>query len=77
LIVDKPNFNDQGPTTFYNWENNDSPYIICTANGNPVPSFRWKKGDQEIRSTDPYYEIMSPEVDPENPHRAVSKLKVS
>lgn len=72
----KPNFNDQGPTTFYNWDKNENPYIVCTANGNPLPSFRWKKGDQEIQSTDPYYEIIPPVKDAENKHRIVSKLKV-
>ncbi|XP_053409221.1 fasciclin-2-like isoform X2 [Mercenaria mercenaria] len=76
----KPNFNDQGPTTFYNWyvegEDKDN-YLTCIANGNPLPSFTWYKGDAEITPGYPQHSVVNEETDPENPHRAVSKLYVT
>lgn len=76
-LSDKPNFSDQGTTEFYNWLGNKDSYLTCTANGNPVPGFKWYKGETEINPGFEYHQVEKSVVDAENPHRATSKLLVS
>lgn len=74
---DRPNFDAQEETSFYTWNKDSDPYIVCTVNANPDPVFQWYKGDKAISNGDSFFSVIPAVTDDTKPNVYTSKLQVS